>query len=451
MLYQIKRGLNVPISGPPVQDINAGPDVSSVALLGNDYHGMRPTLLAQVGDKVKLGQPIFEDKKTPGVIYTSPASGTVREINRGDKRRFISMVIDVEGNAEETFTAHKSLGDLTSDVVQEQLLKSGMWPALRTRPFSKVPVPGTEPKSIFVTAMDTNPLAAEPELIIDSQKENFIAGLTVVSKLTLGKTYVCTRDDSRIPGENIPNVSFAQFSGPHPAGLVGTHIHFLDPVDANKTVWHIGYQDVIAIGHLFSTGKLMTERVLAVGGPKVKSPGLIRSQLGACLDDLFKNGEADLEKSRVISGSVLSGRESAGNENYLGRYHNQVTVVEEGNDREFLGWQKPGFEKYSLTKIYGGSWLKGKLFPMTTNLMGSKRAMVPVESYERVVPMDLLPTQLLRSIIFGAKHGDTEEAQRMGALELDEEDLALCTFVCPGKYEYGSILRKNLELIEKEG
>ncbi|MEM6692995.1 MAG: Na(+)-translocating NADH-quinone reductase subunit A, partial [Planctomycetota bacterium] len=383
------------------------------------------------------------------VVFKSPASGVVKEINRGAKRRFLSMVIDIEGEEEETFESYSSLGDLDREKVQALLVRSGLWTALRTRPFSKVPLPGTEPHSLFVTAIDTNPLAADPELIIESEKENFVNGLTVLSKLTLGKTFVCTGEDSRVPGENIPNVSFAQFAGPHPAGLVGTHIHFLDPVSENKIVWHINYQDVIAVGQLFTTGKLNTERVISLAGPRVDNPRLVRTRLGACIDEIVE-GNANLDNARVISGSVLTGRKIEAPENFLGRYHYQVSVLEEGTKREFLGWQLPGPDKFSVTPLYAGSWLK-KLFPMTTSSGGSKRAMVPMGTYEKVVPMDILPTQLLRSIIVGSQTGDTEEALRLGVLELDEEDLSLCTYVCPGKYDYSSILRENLTLIEKEG
>ncbi len=446
MPYEITKGLDLPISGQPVQDIRPGPQVRSVGLIGDDYIGMRPTMLVKVGDEVKLGQPVFADKKTEGVIYTSPASGMVRSINRGEKRKFLSIVIDVKGDAEVTFKSHSALDQLDAKAVQDQLVKSGMWSSFRTRPFSKVPGLDTEPHSIFVTAMDTNPLSAEPELIISRYSELFVSGLNVVSKLTRGHTYVCTRNDSRIPGENVPNVEFEQFSGPHPAGLPGTHIHFLDPVGPNKTVWHINYQDVIAIGHLFTTGRIMTERVIALGGPRITAPGLYTVRLGACIDDLV-TGISDEINTRFISGTVLDGRTSVEPVNYLGRYHLQVSAIEEGNQREFLGWQKPGFDKFSITRIYAGSIGSGKKFGMTTSTGGSKRAMVPVETYERVMPLDILPTQLLRALIVH----DTDMAQSLGCLELAEEDLALCTFVCPGKYEYGSLLRENLTQIEKEG
>lgn len=451
MKHPITKGLNLPLAGKPVQAIEAGPDVKTVALLGDDYHGMKPTMLVSVGDKVQLGQPVFADKKNEGVTYVAPASGTVTGVNRGAKRKFLSMVINVEEGDQYGFDSYSDLNALNKEMVETQLVKAGLFQAFRTRPFSKVPAIGSEADAIFVTAMDTNPLAADPELIIDAQKDLFVSGLQVVAKLTQGKTYVCTREDSRVPGDNIPNVTFAQFSGPHPAGLPGTHIHFLHPVGpASRPVWHIGYQDVIAIGHLFTTGQIMTERTISVAGPLVDKPNLIRTRLGASISEVLA-GRTVGENARVISGSVFSGHTAEGDVDFLGRYDNQVSVLEEGTHREFLGWQKPGFDKFSVTKIYGGSWLKDKLFPLTTSSGGSKRAMVPVGTYERVVPMDLLPTQLLRALIIGAQTGDTELAQSLGALELDEEDLALCTYVCPGKYEYGSILRKNLTLIEKEG
>lgn len=446
MIYQIKKGLDVPIKGQPIQTINPAAPVKRVGLLGGDYIGMRPTMAVGVGDRVKLGQVLLEDKKNPGVVYTSPGAGQVTEINRGEKRRFESLVIELDGEEQETFQSFDALDGLSREQVQENLVKSGLWPAFRTRPFDKVPLLGTEPHSIFVTAVDTNPLSAEPELIIAENADLFVAGLNVVKQLTDGKVFVCTRDDSRVPGENVERVEFARFVGPHPSGLVGTHIHLLDPVGPEKTVWHLNYQDLIAIGHLFTTGQLMTERVIALGGPRVEDPGLYRTRLGACIDELVQ-GRVDLENARVISGSILNGHTSVAPLNFLGRYDLQVSALEEGNKREFLGWQGPGFNKFSVTNIYAGSLAAGKKFDMTTSTGGSVRAMVPVETYERVMPLDILPTQLLRALITE----DTDLAQALGCLELAEEDVALCTFVCPGKYDYGSILRQNLERIEKEG
>lgn len=451
MIHTITKGLDLPISGVPEQSIEAGPEITRVAILGDDYIGMKPTMLVAVGDTVELGQPVFTDKKNEGVTFVAPAAGKVVGVNRGDKRKFLSLEIEVAGDGEYHFDVPGSIADVNRQSAQDVLAKAGLWQAFRTRPFSKAPALGSEADAIFVTAIDTSPLAPDPEIIIAENKELFVAGLQVVSKLTGGKTYVCTGPDSKVPGDNVSDVTFAAFAGPHPAGLVGTHIHTLHPVGPmSPPVWHIGYQDVIAVGHLFTTGKLMTERVVSVAGPLVDKPTLVRTRLGASIEELL-SGRTTGENARVVSGSVLCGRTSTGVLNYLGRYHQSIAVLEEGTKREFLGWQMPGTDKYSVTKVYAGSWIKDKLFPLTTSTGGSKRAMVPIGTYERVMPLDLLATQLLRALIIGAESGDTEFALTLGALELDEEDLALCTYVCPGKYEYGSILRKNLTLIEKEG
>lgn len=453
MPFEIRKGLDLPIDGQPVQAIQQAGPISQVALIGDDYIGMKPTLLAQVGDAVKIGQPLFEDKKTPGVIYTSPAAGKVASINRGEKRKFLSVIIDVDGGGKElesesrvSFQKFETLESLEREAAEKQLVESGLWSSFRTRPFSKVPELGSSPNSIFVTAMDTNPLSAEPELIIGEQKEHFVAGLTVITKLTEGKVFVCTRNDSRIPGDNVPNVITEEFHGPHPAGLPGTHIHMLDPVGPGKTVWHIGYQDVIAIGHLFTTGELMVERVVSIAGPRVTKPGLYRTRLGAKIEDLTM-GMIDSDNNRLVSGSVLCGRKMEEPVNYLGRFDLQISALEEGTKRELFGWQKPGFDKFSITKIYAGAFGAGKKFKMNTNINGGHRSMVPVGTYERIMPLDVLPTQLLRALIVK----DTDSAQALGCLELAEEDLALCTYVCPGKYDFGSILRENLNMIEKEG
>ncbi len=446
MVHHIKRGLDVPIAGLPVQSIAPGPEIRSVALLGDDYVGMRPRMLVNVGDKVRTGQPVFEDKKVEGVVFTAPAAGTVTAVNRGEKRKFESLVIQREGDAAESFKSFTSLDEVPAEQVREILVRSGEWTALRTRPYSRTPHPASEARSIFVTAMDTNPLAPEAELIISNHKDAFLFGLMVVSKINGGRVFVCTREDSRVPGRDLPNVQFEAFSGPHPAGLVGTHIHTLDPVAANRVVWTIGYQDVIAWGHLFLTGQIQTQRTVALGGPVVKDPQLYTTCRGANLLDLTA-GKLQAGEHRLVSGSVLCGRQAVDPVQYLGRFHNQVSALAEGNFKEFLGWQKPGLDKFSVTRTYLGSWLKGRRFNMNTNINGGYRSMVPIGTYERVMPLDILPTQLLRALITS----DTEKAQLLGCLELDEEDLGLCTFVCPGKYEYGNILRENLTRIEKEG
>jgi Na+-transporting NADH:ubiquinone oxidoreductase subunit A len=285
-----------------------------------------------------------------------------------------------------------------------------------------------------------------PALVIAEQAQAFGLGQDLLARLTAGKLYLCTAAGAQVPTGSAPNIELAQFDGPHPAGLAGTHVHFLEGVSARKTVWTVGYQDVIAIGRLFLDGRLYTERVVALSGPQVENPRLLRTCLGADLQALcagqLKNGD-----NRIISGSVLGGRQVQGGTAYLGRYHNQVSVLLEGRHREFMGWLSPGLRKHSTLGIYVTSFFGTKPLPMTTNTNGSERAMVPVGTYETVMPLDILPTQLLRALVVG----DTTMAQALGCLELEEEDLALCSYVCPGKYEYGPILRDNLTRIEKEG
>lgn len=445
-MIKLKHGLDLPITGAPAQRIEAARPVRSVAVIGFDYHGMKPTMEVQVGDRVKLGQLLFTDKKTPGVRYTAPAAGVISAIHRGEKRVLQSVVIDIDGDEQETFAQYDAgqLEALSDQQVRENLQQSGLWTALRTRPFSKVPALDAVPSSIFVTAIDTHPLAADPAVIIGEHAADFENGLKVLGNLA--KVFLCKADGANLPGEKLAKVQSEAFAGPHPAGLPGTHIHFLDPVSTSKSVWQIGYQDVIAVGKLFTTGQLFVERVVALGGPVAEQPRLLRTRLGASLEELSA-GELKPGFNRVISGSVFGGRTAQGAFAFLGRYHNQVSCLSEGNEREMMHYLRAGVNKHSVLNIFVSKLAGAKLFNFTTTTNGSPRAMVPVGNYEAVMPLDILPTQLLRYLIVG----DTEMAQKLGCLELDEEDLALCTYVCAGKYEYGPILRDNLTRIEKEG
>lgn len=446
-MIRIKRGLDLPITGAPEQRIQTGRPARSVAVIGFDYHGMKPTMAVQVGDRVKLGQVLFSDKKTPGVVYTAPGAGTVSAIHRGEQRVLQSVVIDLDGDDAVEFAryADAEIDRLDEQLVRQNLIDSGLWTALRTRPFSKVPAIDARPHSIFVTAMDTHPLAADPVVVISEHKEDFARGLRVLARIA--PVVVCHADGTQMPCSGLANVRSEAFAGPHPAGLAGTHIHFLDPVNAEKSVWSLNYQDAIAIGKLFASGRLWTERFVALAGPMVEKPRLVRTRLGVSLDELTA-GELKVGKAvRVISGSVFGGRTSRGACAYLGRYHLQVSCLEEGTEREMLHYLRAGANKHSVMNLYISKLAAGRLFDFTTSTNGSPRAMVPIGNYEEVMPLDILPTQLLRSLIVG----DTEMAQKLGCLELDEEDLALCTYVCAGKYEYGPILRDNLTRIEKEG
>lgn len=449
-MTRIKKGLDLPITGEPERAIYEGLKVHRVAVIGSDFNGVKPKMLVRIGDDVKLGQPVIQDKET-GAYFTSPGAGKVVEVNRGLKRVFQSLVVELNSNQEESesFKSYSSsdLGKASRKEVVEQLNNSGLWTSFKTRPFSKIPSLDSQPNSIFVTAMDSNPLASCASLVIDQHKEDFETGLKVLTHLTEGKIWLCHETGKKIPGKGIDRVFIQAFSGPHPSGLAGTHIHHLDPVHADKTVWTIGYQDIIAIGHLFSEGKPFVERVVSLAGPMVKKPRLIKTRMGACISELVKDELHDDGEPRVISGSVLYGHQAQHPFCFLGKFHNIISVLKEGRDREFLGWMSPGFEKFSVKNVFATYFMKNKRFPFTTNTNGSDRALVPVGSFEKVMPLDIVPTFLIRALL---SH-DTDSAQDLGALELDEEDVALMTFVCPGKTDYGPLLREALTTIEKEG
>jgi len=451
MQFTIKKGLDLPITGGPKQVIEKGNAVKTVAILGTDYVGMKPTMLVSEGDAVKLGQILFSDKKNPGVNFTAPGAGKIKAVNRGAKRALQSVVIELAGDEQVSFTQYKEadLAGLTEEQVKDNLLQSGLWTTLRTRPYGKIPAVDTKPRSIFVTAIDTNPLAADPAVIIKARANDFANGLAVIARLTDGKVYVCKKAGADVAVGDTASVQVAEFSGPHPAGLPSTHIHLIDPVNANKAVWYLDYQAVIAIGALFTTGKLNVERVVALAGPTVKNPRLIKTRVGASTDDLVK-GELEAVENRIVSGSVLFGHQASEWAAFLGCYHNQISALQEGRARELFGWIVPGKDKYSALDVYITSRQdrkSGRLFPFTTNRNGSDRAIVPVGVYETVMPLDILATPLLKSLLVG----DSDNAQLLGCLELDEEDLALMTFVDPGKHDFGPVLRANLTKIEKEG
>ncbi|WP_019866998.1 Na(+)-translocating NADH-quinone reductase subunit A [Methylovulum miyakonense] len=450
MQFTIKKGLDIPITGEPKQVIEQGNPVKSVAVLGMDFVGMKPTMMVSEGDKVKLGQILFSDKKNPGVNFTAPGAGIVKAINRGEKRVLQSVIIELKGKEEETFAKYHEaeLNALSVGQIKENLILSGLWVAFRTRPYGKTPAVDSKPSSIFVTAIDTSPLGADPAVIIKERPADFVNGLTVISKLTDGKTYVCKATGSDVPTGNA-SITMADFSGSHPAGLPSTHIHLIDPVNIDKFVWHLDYQAVMAIGALFTTGKLNVERVVSLAGPTVKNPRLVRTRVGANTDDLVASELDESVESRVVSGSVLYGHQASDWAAYLGFYSNQISALQEGRARELFGWIVPGKDKYSALNVYTSSVDRkdNRKFPLTTDKNGSNRAVVPVGVYEAVMPLDILPTPLLKSLLVG----DSDQAQLLGCLELIEEDVALFTFVDPGKHDFAPVLRANLTKIEKEG
>ncbi|WP_116131883.1 Na(+)-translocating NADH-quinone reductase subunit A [Tropicimonas sp. IMCC34043] len=443
--FSFRKGLDLPITGAPEQVIHPGPQVGSVALVGPDYLGLKPRMLVAEGDAVDRGTPLFCDKDSPEVVFVSPVTGRVGAINRGDRRVLESVVIEVTDAAAEGVDFGVLPQGAGADEIAARICAAGLWTGFRARPYSRIPAAGDRPAAIYVTAMDTEPLSPDAAVVIGERGEDFTAGLAAIAKLAEGHTYLCHAPGAAIP--SVAGVVVATFAGPHPAGLAGTHMHFLEPPSNSKTVWSIGYQDVLAIGALMRTGRLNPERVIAISGPRAANPRLVRTLAGAALNEILAGEAAGEAPLRVISGSVLTGRHSEGTLAYLGRYARAVTLITEDREQILFGWIAPQSDKFAQMPVLASARDRLKKFQMGTNLNGSRRAMVPTGVFEELMPQDLLPTQLLRALLVM----DTDTAQSLGALELDEEDLALCTFACPAKYEYGAALRDCLAKIEKEG
>ncbi|MFW5887341.1 MAG: Na(+)-translocating NADH-quinone reductase subunit A [Bacteriovoracia bacterium] len=452
-MLKIGKGLDLPIIGKPRQSITETKIPKHMAFLGKDYIGLRPTFHIKEGEKVEQGTHLFSDKKNPGVKFISPVTGEVMAINRGAKRVFESLVIRIDKektlHRKELFEKYnyEQIKNLDKEKVRNLMTDSGIWTALRTRPFSKIPKIDKEPHSIFVTAIDTNPLSLDPKIVISEHHNVLRMGLISLSKLTKGRIFLCKGPGTDISVDDFDFVQTEVFDGAHPAGNVGTHIHFLDPVGEEKEVWHIGFQDVIALGYLLLEGKIDFQRVLAIGGPEAQNPRLIRTILGASTKDILEDEFNKNKLVRVISGSVFNGHHACGHFAYTGRYQQQISLIAEDTDKEFLGWMKPGKDKFSIKPAFISKMIPNKKFAFTTNLNGSPRAIVPIGAYEKVMPLDIQPTMLLKSLYTS----DLEASIELGCLELDEEDLSLCTFVCPSKLDHGKKLREKLNIIEKEG
>lgn len=445
----IKKGIELPISGAVANDsIHQLPTQALYAVIGDDYLGLRPTMMIAVGDKVREGQPLFEDKKNPGVFICSPVSGEIVDIVRGERRRLLAVTIRPDESLEPIrFTQfdEDALAESSAEQVREQLQKSGTWALFRQRPFDKTPKIDATPQAIFVNTMDSNPLAVNPMLAFVGREADYQAGLTVLSKLTAGPVHVVHEPKTKLPQTLARHVQYHAIDGIHPAGLVGTHIHFIDPVSANKTAWHLNVQDLLAIGHLFRTGRLDNERIISIAGPGVKNPQFVKTRIGVSLTHVLKDNLLEGEQ-RIISGSIFAGRQTGAETAFLGFYDKQVVVLPEGRDSVFLEFMRPGMNSYSRTRAYLGRFLK-KPLPFTTSMQGSPRVILPFGIYDEVMPLDILPTLLLKALVIK----DTDTAVQLGALELAEEDVALLTYVDPGKHDFGAILRENLEQIEEEG
>ena len=454
--FRLKKGLDLPVAGAPEQHITNGEFPVSVGVLGNDYNGLKPKMFVSEGDVVQRGDPLFCSKDHPSIMFVSPCKGRVRGVMRGARRALLSVIIDIDDPQDPGVNLANEV-DLSLDITAtiDVLCRTGLWTSFISRPYSRIPAPDEKPNSIFVTALESDPLAPNADLIICEDLDAFDYGLRVISKLTDGAVHLCKAYGSNIGSfRHIDKVKSHTFQGPHPAGLAGTHMHFLCPPTITNPVWSIGYQDVLAIGKLFRDGNISSERVVSIAGPLAKDPRLIRTIAGASLSDITDGEIIGQNKYRLISGSILSGHIATDEVAFLGRYNRQITIIEEDTKQTPLGWIQPQPSKFSampvllsaLSRAFYGPNVDGS-YNLTSNLNGGRRAMVPTGLFETLMPQDFLPTQLLRALLVK----DTDMAQSLGALELDEEDLALCTFACPAKYEYGQALRESLQKIEKEG
>ncbi|SRR6056297_368017 len=445
-VFTIKRGLDIPLKGKAEKVIKKASDSQYYAVKPIDFHGMRTKLVSKVGDKVKVGTPLFYNKLQPSVQFTSPVSGEVVSVNRGERRTILEVVIENDQKYNYEDFGAQDPSQLEREHIIEKVLQSGLWPVIRQRPYSTVANPEDKPKSIFISAFDSAPLAPDYDLIVKGENQNFQKGINALKKLTEGTIHLNVNADYP-PSEvftKAKGVQLNHFTGPHPSGNVGVQINKLDPINQGDVVWYVYPQDVIAIGRLFDKGIYDVSKVIALTGSEVKKPLYYRFVKGASIKSIVE-GNVKEGELRYISGNVLTGKK-INSEGYLGYFDDQVTVIPEGKYYEFLGWAKPGFKKYSTSRSFW-SWLQtSKRYRIDTNLKGGERAYVVSGEYEKVFPMNIYPVQLIKAILIE----DIELMEKLGIYEVDEEDFALCEFICTSKTPVQSIVRRGLDLMREE-
>ena len=438
------KGLDIKLQGAAVKETTAVGMASTYAVSPLDFEGIVPKMLVKVGDAVKAGSPLFFNKNNASVIFTSPVSGTVAAVVRGEKRRILAVEIAADSTVAYEEFETLDVKSATRDQIVELLLKSGLWTLLIQRPYGIIANPADMPKSIFVSAFDSAPLAPDYGYTLAEDKQALQKGFEVLSRLTNGKVHLSYNAKDAAPA--FTGVELHAFQGKHPAGNVGVQIHHIDPINKGEKVWTVGYADVAVIGRLFLNGKVDMTRTIAVTGSEVKAPAYVKVIAGAKLDSILKNNIKEGAHARYISGNVLTGR-NVGAEGYLGFYANQLSVIPEGDSYEFMGWAMPRFKKFSVSRAYF-SWLLPWLkYDLNTNTNGEERAFVVTGLYEKYLPMDVYPMHLLKAIMAG----DLDKMEALGIYEVVEEDFALCEFVDPSKIDMQQIIRNGINLMIKEG
>jgi len=442
---KIRKGVNIKLKGVAEKLYTNPANVSEIVLKPSDFPTLTPKLLVKVGDKVKAGTPLFFDKENEKILFTSPISGEVTEINRAKKRKIVTIKVTSDGqNLYESYT-QADPSSLTKGVILENLLKSGVWPLIRQRPYDVIANPNITPKAIFISAFDSAPLAPDYDFITHGHDEIFQYGLNALAKLTEGKVHLNISGDENTDKafSNAKNVQINKFFGPHPAGNVGIQAHHIEPVNKGEVIWVLRALDVLTIGKLFKEGKYDASRTIAFVGSKVKSPKYVRTVIGANISDII-NGNVE-EGGRFISGNPLTGTQIAAN-GHLSYYDYQLTVIPEGGNNQFFGWIMPGFDKFSLSRTFS-SWLTpDKEYDLNTNKNGEERAFVMTGQYEKVFPMDIYPVHLVKAMITE----DIDNMEKLGVYEVAPEDFALCEYGCTSKIETQKIVREALNLVKKE-
>ncbi len=447
--FSIKKGRDISLKGSAKKEIVEIPFPKNVAVQPLDFKGLKARLSVKVGDAVKVGSPVFSDKTFPEIRVVSPVSGTIASIDRGAKRALLSVVVETDGS-QKTESFRKFSGQDIANIsrldVVENLLQGGLWPVLRQRPFSKVANPNQTPKSIFVHAMNTEPLAGDIDFMLGGQEEEFQAGLDIIKKLTDGNVHVCFKEGARSKAlTQACGTQSHSFHGPHPAGNVSTHIHYVDPINKGDLVWYVEAQDIVRIASFFMEGAYPSQKVIAVTGEGAAGQQrYVKTVLGSPLSSLLEN--IDLGGMRCLSGSILTGTD-IGPDGFVCFYDSQVTIIPQGGTRKLLGWLAPGMNNYTFSNTFVSAFLPKKEYSLDSDENGSHRAIVLNNVYDKYVALDIMTYFLLKAVI----SGNIEEAEQLGILECDAEDFALCTFACPSKTDVGGIIAQGLEDIEREG
>ena len=441
---KLKKGLDIKLKGKAEKKTESLPAPEFVALKPIDFPGLTPKLKVKPGDVIKTGDPLFFDKYNPEVLFSSPAGGRVSAVRRGERRRILEVVIETDKNAGEAEFVKADPNQLSQEEIKSLLLKSGVWPFIRRRPFGLTASVEDKPKAVYISTFDTSPLAPDYDFIMEKEMDAFQTGIDALAKLTGKSVYLGVRPNSLF--SLTENVVMKYFSGPHPAGNAGVQIHHITPVNKGEVVWTVNVQDVLIIGRLFQQGRVDFSRIIALTGSEIEKPVYLKTLVGAPIS-LITGGR--LRKvdyaQRIISGNVLTGRRVKP-QGFLGFFDSQFTVIPEGNEYEFLGWVTPGLNKFSETSTFLSKLLPGSEYEMNANLHGGERAFVLSGQYEKVLPMDILPVFLLKAIITN----DIDKIEQLGIYEVIEEDLALCEYVCTSKIKVQEILRKGIDMIIKE-